>query len=110
MPAGFIVGRLKLMKVRIYKPAKSAMQSGRAKCEQWVLEYETASKRAPESLMGWSASEDTLNQVQLKFDSSEKAIEFAKSKGWRYNLASDNERKVTPRNYSDNFRYIPAKE
>ena len=99
-----------IMKVRIYKPAKSAMQSGKGKTERWVLEYETTSRRAPEPLMGWSASEDTLNQVQLKFDSCEQAIAFAEQKGWQYNVATDRERKVTPRNYGDNFRYIPAEE
>lgn len=93
------------MKVRIYKPAKSAMQSGRAKTGQWVLEYETISKRQPEPLMGWCSSNDTLNQVLLKFDTVEQAVAFAEDKGWDYSVATDHIRKVRPRNYVDNFVY-----
>jgi hypothetical protein len=98
------------MKVRIYKPSKNAMQSGTAKTGKWLLEYELASKRQPEPLMGWCSSEDTLNQVQLKFDSAEKAVEFAKSKGWEYSLSTAHQKRVLPRNYGDNFKYIPPDE
>jgi len=94
------------MKVRIYRPDKNAMQSGRGKT-QWLLDYETVSRRQPESLMGWTSSEDTLNQVVLKFDTRDEAIAFAKRKGWEYSIAPEHDRKITPRNYGDNFRYIP---
>jgi hypothetical protein len=60
--------------------------------------------------MGWTASEDTLNQVQLKFDSCDEAIAFAEKKGWSYTVAKAQKRKVRPRNYSDNFRYFPPEE
>lgn len=93
------------MKVRIYKPAKSTMQSGRGKIGSWVLEYEITSKRQPEPLMGWVSSADTLNQVELSFDTAEKAIEFAEEKGWSYTVAKESVRKVKPRNYVDNFVY-----
>lgn len=86
------------------------MQSGRAKTGIWLLEYETISRRQPESLMGWTSSEDTLNQVALKFPTKEEAVAFAERKGWDYFLAPEHERKVTPRNYGDNFRYVPPKE
>ena len=86
------------------------MQSGRGKLGKWVLEYETNSRRTPEPLMGWTSSEDTLNQVQLKFSSQEEAVSFADKKGWKYTIGSSSSRKVTPRNYSDNFRYFPPEE
>lgn len=95
------------MKVRIYKPSKTAMQSGRAKTENWVLEYETTSARTPESLMGWVASEDTLNQVRINFPSQKEAISFAKNKGWDYTVSAPQEKIVIPRNYGDNFKYEP---
>ncbi len=95
------------MKVFIYKPAKSAMQSGHGKSNQWVLEYEPTSKRAPEDLMGWTSSSDTLNQVKLKFDTQAEAIEFAKKKGWQYMLPPAHKRKSRPRSYMDNFKYVP---
>ncbi len=99
------------MKVRIYKPGKNAMQSGRGKADGgWLLEYETVSKRQPESLMGWTSSEDTLNQVVLKFPTRDEAVAFAARKGWDYTVAPEHVRKVIPRNYGDNFRYIPPKD
>lgn len=98
------------MKVRIFRPSKNVMQSGLGKTQQWVLEYETTSKRRPEPLMGWTSSEDTLNQVRLKFDSAEEAIAHAEKQGWEYSVQIAHDRKVRPRNYGDNFRYIPPQE
>lgn len=97
------------MHVKIYKPSKTAMQSGRGKGCAWVLEYEQTSTRAPEPLMGWVASSDTLNQVKLNFDSAEDAVAFAEDKGWDYTVLPDRARRVKPRNYSDNFVYRPVK-
>ena len=96
------------MKARIYQPAKNAMQSGRARVGQWVLEYVPPTPRRPEPLMGWCSSGDTLNQVRLRFHTAEEAIEFARSKGMEYTIQPGHERKVRPRNYADNFRIIPA--
>ena len=97
------------MKVRIYRPSKNAMQSGLGRIQQWILEYETTSRRGPESLMGWTASGDTLNQVRLKFPTQEAAIEFAREKGWEYTVSPAHNRVVRPRNYADNFKYVPPK-
>ena len=94
------------MKARIFRPAKSATQSGLGKTEVWVLEYEPATERKPEPLMGWTASGDTFNQVRLKFPSMEEAIAFAEKKGMEYNVREPQERRVRPRNYGDNFRYV----
>ena len=91
------------MKVRIFKPTKSTMQSGRAKTKKWHLEYETKSARTPEPLMGWVASKDTRNQVVLKFDCKDSAIAYAEKKGWEYKVLEAQEKTVKPRNYSDNF-------
>lgn len=83
------------------------MQSGRAKTGQWILEYERKTARRPEALMGWSSSGDTLNQVKLKFDSEEQAIEFAAKKGWIYDVREGSKKLIRPRNYGDNFKYLP---
>ncbi len=96
------------MIVRIYKPAKSATQSAHGKTHEWLLEYEPSSRREPEPLMGWIASGDTNNQVRLTFDSREQAVAFAKEKGWSYAVSKPKQRIVRPRNYGDNFKYIPA--
>jgi NADH dehydrogenase (ubiquinone) Fe-S protein 4 len=60
--------------------------------------------------MGWSSSKDTANQVKLKFDSADDAIKYAEKNGWEYDVVHDQERIVTPRNYSDNFVYRPVDE
>ena len=53
-----------IMTARIYKPAKTAMQSGTAKTKEWVLDYEPEQPREIEPLMGWTSSGDMRQQVQ----------------------------------------------
>lgn len=98
------------MKARIYKPSKSVTQSGRGKTGQWVLEYELETRRQPESLMGWTSSGDTMNQVRMFFDSKEAAIDFAEKKGIDFSVAPEKTRKINPRSYLDNFKFRPAEE
>lgn len=86
------------------------MQSARGKTKLWILEYENETSRAPEQLMGWVASGDTNNQVRIHFNTKEDAIKFAKSEGLDYKVAIAHERKIKPRNYGDNFKYIPFEE
>lgn len=92
------------MQVRIFKPSKNAMQSGRGKAKLWQIEPELESARVPEPLMGWTSSEDTLNQIRLRFETAEAAVQYAEKQGWVYTLDQPQERRVTPRNYGDNFR------
>ncbi|MGH1456165.1 MAG: ETC complex I subunit [Alphaproteobacteria bacterium] len=98
------------MNVKIYKPTKNAMQSGRAGLNDWVLEYNTTSSRQAEPLMGWTSSKDTLNQVRLKFDTCDDAVAFAEGKGWDYDVTPESVRRVKPKNYTDNFKYIPPED
>jgi hypothetical protein len=95
------------MHARIYQPSKNAMQSGRGREGQWVLEYEPETPRQPEPLMGWSSSGDTLNQIRLRFDSREEAEAFAKTKKLQYVVQEAHKRKLRPRNYGDRFQSIP---
>ena len=98
------------MKVRIYKPSKTAMQSIHAKKPRWVLECELPTKRVPEPLMGWVSSGDTFNQIKLKFPTKEDAIAHAKKQGWEYSVLVERDRRVKPRNYMDNFKYVPSED
>lgn len=99
-----------MTKARIYKPSKTAMQSGRGKTAAWVLEYEPATPKGPESLMGWTAAGDTLGQIRLKFTDLKEAQQYAEAKGLEYTISGEHERRLRPRNYGDNFRYIPVEE
>ena len=46
------------MEALIYKPAKTAMQSGLANSKQWVLEFTPEVARGMDSMMGWTSSSD----------------------------------------------------
>ena len=90
---------------RIFRPSKTAMQSGKAGTRRWVLEYELASPREPDPLMGWSSARDTLNQVRLKFPTLDEAKEFAEKRGLEFTIVEPHESRFKPKSYADNFRY-----
>ena len=91
--------------VRISKPAKTAMQSGRARTRKWLLEYEPSGRTEVDSLMGWSGSHDTRRQVRLRFATKEEAIAFAKSKGVNFTVVEPHKRAVQHKSYADNFAF-----
>ncbi len=93
------------MVARIYQPAKTAMQSGVARTQKWVLEHDRASARTTEPLMGWTSSSDTRQQVQLTFDTKDEAVAYAKRNGLAYTVSAPKPRKQTPKSYSDNFKF-----
>ncbi|HKO69399.1 MAG TPA: ETC complex I subunit [Bradyrhizobium sp.] len=71
----------------IYKPAPSAMTSGRAaRREQWKLVFERRSAQYVEPLMGWTADDDPLSQIELSFPSAEAAIAYARRQGLDYTV------------------------
>ena len=93
------------MTARIYKPAKTAMQSGQAKTREWVLEYEPEEPRVVESLMGWTSSGDMKSQLHLQFSTKEEAVAYAERHGIPYQVQ---EGKPAPRrglSYADNFSF-----
>ena len=94
-----------MARARIFRPTKTAMQSGRGNTRVWVLEYEPATRREPDPLMGWSSARDTLNQVRLKFATLGEAKAFADKKGIDYTVEEPNERSFKPKSYADNFKY-----
>ena len=96
------------MRVRIYQPTKTAMQSGRAKTKSWTIDPELPTPRAPEPLMGWVSAEDTLSMLRnrLYFATADEAMAFAKKNGWDAVVDMPAARKFKPRNYMDNFRVL----
>jgi len=96
------------MRVRIYRPSKSAMQSGRANTRHWVLEFEPSERRRVEPLMGWTSSGDTRRQVRLAFETKEEAVAFAERNGYAYTVEEAHQPAVRPKSYADNFRHDRA--
>ena len=90
---------------RIYRPARNAMQSGKARSRAWVLEYEPEIPRHREPLMGWTASEDMKQQLCLGFDTREQAIAYAERRGIAYRVFEAHEVEAKSKSYADNFRY-----
>ena len=93
-----------MLQARIYQRPKNAMQSGRARTDQWLLEFAPAEAKHADPLTGWAGSGDTREQVRLTFASSADAVAYAEKKGWGYTLVPAPERTLKLQAYSDNFR------
>ena len=94
------------MQVRIYRPAKTAMQSGPAgNSKAWVLEYMPVAPKRPDRLMGWLGSDDTTQQVRLKFATQDEAVAFARRKGLDAQVSAEPQKSFRPKNYSENFSF-----
>jgi len=93
------------MVARIYKPAKTAMQQGRAGTREWVLDYEPASARTIEPLMGWTSSFDTRQQLRLRFHTKEEAIAYCERHGFPYQVSEAKPAARRAMSYADNFAF-----
>ena len=93
------------MIARIYKPAKTAMQSGSAKTKEWMLDYEPEQPREIDPLMGWTSSGDMRQQVRLRFDTSEEAVAYCERHGIAYQLFEAKPAARRTISYSDNFAF-----
>jgi hypothetical protein len=93
------------MTARIYKPARTAMQSGTAKTKEWVLDYEPEQPPTVEPLMGWTSSGDMKQQLRLHFDTKEEAIAYCERHGIAYQVFESVPPKRARISYSDNFAY-----
>jgi hypothetical protein len=93
------------MVARIYRPAKTAMQSGTAKTHDWVLDYEPEQPREIEPLMGWTSSGDMRQQVRLRFATKEEAVAYAERHGIAYQVFDSKTPARRAMAYSDNFAF-----
>jgi len=93
------------MLARIYRPARTAMQSGRAGTREWVLEFEPERPREIEPLMGWTSSADMNAQLRLSFDTAEEATAYAEKRGIAFQLFEPHTSRPRARSYADNFRF-----
>jgi hypothetical protein len=93
------------MTARIYRPAKTAMQSGQGKADRWLLEYEAERDRQVEPLMGWTSSSDMNSQIKMWFDSKDDAVAYATRNGVPYRVEEPNTATHKTVSYSDNFKF-----
>ncbi len=93
------------MSARIFSPAKTAMQSGKAKTGYWVLEFDPEMRKKIDPLMGYTTSGDMRSQIRLVFPTREEAVAYAQKQGLAYRVDEPKEAKRRQISYSDNFRY-----
>ena len=91
-----------MKKAKIYKPAKTTMQSGLAKNDKWIIEYITKNPGI-NPLMGWESSTDTLSELKLEFSTKESAIDYAKRNKIIFEVIEPKQRKILKKYYADNF-------
>jgi hypothetical protein len=93
------------MLARIYSPARTAMQSGKGKTGQWLLEYTPEKPKSIDPLMGYTSSSDMMAQVKLSFDSKDAAIAYATKHGIAHRIEEPKQATAKRVSYSDNFAY-----
>jgi NADH dehydrogenase (ubiquinone) Fe-S protein 4 len=91
-----------MKKAKIYKPSKTAMQSGERNTKKWILEFDTLNTGI-NPLMGWETSKDTMSEVKLEFSTKDQAINYARRNNIDYYIIEPQKRKIIKKSYSDNF-------
>ena len=91
-----------MKKAKIYKPAKTVMQSGERNTKNWLLEFDTLNTGI-NPLMGWESSKDTMSEVKLEFSTREQAINYAKQNNIDYYVIEPQKKKTIRKSYTDNF-------
>ena len=91
-----------MRKAKIYKPSRTAMQSGKRNTKKWCLEFDTQNTGI-NPLMGWETSKDTMSEVRLQFSSKEQAINYAKKNNIDFYIVDPQKRKIIKKSYADNF-------
>jgi NADH dehydrogenase (ubiquinone) Fe-S protein 4 len=95
---------IKTRRVRIFKPAKNAMQSGTHNIKRWRMEFETR-ERWENPLMGWASSGDPLSNLNIDFENKEEAIAFCEKNGWPWFVEEPVEKKPKTKVYGANFSW-----
>ncbi|KAG8230497.1 hypothetical protein J437_LFUL013539 [Ladona fulva] len=116
--------------VRIYKPAKNAMQSGTDNTHNWEMEFETR-ERWENPLMGWTSSAsyelgnpalllsliyirksnyaalsgDPLSNMKVGFANKEEAINFCEKNGWKWFVEETKPKPPRVKSYGINFSW-----
>ena len=91
------------MIARIFRQSKTAMQSGRARAQEWLLEFAPASARTPDPLMGWTLTDDTSAQVRLTFETRDDAVAYAQKHGLAFQVTEPKAPRRILKAYADNF-------
>ncbi|WP_404335417.1 ETC complex I subunit [Sphingomonas sp. MMS12-HWE2-04] len=89
---------------RIYQRPKNAMQSGRARTADWILEFEPVRQQQADPLTGWAGGDDTTNQLRIAFPTLDAAKAHAEREGFAFHVVPAPTRTLKLQAYADNFR------
>ena len=92
------------MAARIFQRSKNAMQSGKARYDQWILQFESARRKRPDPLTGWPGGADSQEQVTLAFPTLEAAKAYCERNAVDYHVVPPTQPKLKLQSYSDNFK------
>ena len=93
------------MTARIYKPAKTAMQSGLGNTKDWAVDFDPEEPRQVEPLMGWTSSSDMRQELRLRFASKEEAVAYCERNGIAYQVFETTPPVRRGMSYADNFAF-----
>jgi len=71
----------------------------------WVLEFMGKSSGAIDPLTGNKRSTNMRSQLELKFDTLEEAVAYAKANDIPHQVVQSQKMKRIPRSYADNFAF-----
>jgi len=94
-----------MLKARITRPDKTAMQSGKAGMKHWLLEFAPDKPYVVDNLMGWNGMTDMPQEIHLYFPTKEAAIAYAKRQRIPYEVYDPNKRRQLRKAYADNFKF-----
>ena len=93
------------MLAKIYQPSPSAMTSGRGKSKLWVLEFVKQMTGTIDPIRGTQRSTDMHSQIDLKFETLEAAVAYAKAHNIPHQVIQPQKTSRIRRSYADNFAY-----
>ena len=92
------------MVARIFKPSKSAMQSGLNNTKKWCLEPLSITPKKRNSVFSWTSVNGTQDQIKIFFNTLEEAVYFAKKNKVNYQVFKPNEKIIKIKSYANNFK------
>merc|ERR1711868_65598 len=103
MLSGVPEEHIKTRMVRIFIPARNAMQSGNFKTNSWRIEFDTRERWESPLTLGWTSSADPLSNMTVDFSSKEAAMAFCEKNGWAYQV--EERQQATPKKKSYGLNY-----
>lgn len=93
-----------ILKYKIYKKSKSAMQSGIKNTKKWYLESMEINERSLNLSFDWSSSKNIEDQIKISFNDLQSAVDFAEKNNLDYQVFVPNQSNQILKSYSDNFK------